>query len=62
MELTVTSNEGKRAEKVLISKPGDNYIAKRENEPALYQLDSSSVTDLQKLAAEVKPAPPAGKK
>jgi hypothetical protein len=62
MELTVTSNEGKRAEKVLISKSGDNYIAKRENEPALYQLDSSSVTDLQKLAAEVKPAPPAGKK
>jgi hypothetical protein len=62
MELTVTSNEGKRAEIVLISKSGDNYIAKRENEPALYQLDSSSVTDLQKLAAEVKPAPPAGKK
>jgi hypothetical protein len=62
MELTVTSNEGKRAEKVLISKSGDNYIAKREDEPALYQLDSSSVTDLQKLAAEVKPAPPAGKK
>jgi len=62
IELTVTSNDGKRVEKVLISKSGDNYIAKRENEPALYQLDSSSVTDLQKFAADVKPAPVAGKK
>ena len=62
IELTVTSNDGKRVEKVLISKSGDNYIAKRENEPALYQLDSSSVTDLQKFAADVKPAPVAAKK
>jgi hypothetical protein len=62
MELTVISNEGKRVEKVQISKSGDNYIARRENEPALYQLDSSSVTNLQKLAADVKPAPAAGKK
>ncbi len=62
IELTVTSNDGKRVEKVWISKSGDNYIAKRENEPALYQLDSSSVADLQKFAADVKPAPVAGKK
>jgi len=62
IEVTVTSNDGKRIEKVLISKSGDNYIAKRESEPALYQLDSSSVTDLQKLAAELKPAPVTGKK
>jgi Domain of unknown function (DUF4340) len=62
IEVTVTSNDGKRVEKVLISKSGDNYIAKRENEPALYQLDSSSVADLQKFAADLKPAPVAGKK
>jgi hypothetical protein len=62
IEVTVTSNDGKRIEKVLISKSGDNNIAKRESEPALYQLDSSSVTDLQKLAAELKPAPVTGKK
>jgi hypothetical protein len=62
IEVTVTSNDGKRIEKVLISKSGDNYIAKRESEPALYQLDSSSVTDLQKLAAELKPVPVTGKK
>jgi hypothetical protein len=62
LEVTVTSNDGKRVEKVLISKSGDNYIAKRDNEPALYQLDSSSVADLQKFAADVKPASPATKK
>jgi hypothetical protein len=57
IELFVTSNDGKRVEKVLIAKSGDNYVAKRENDFALYRLDSSSVTDLQKLAADVKPAP-----
>jgi hypothetical protein len=62
IELTVTSNDGKRVEKVSISKSGDNYIAKRENEPSLYQLDSSAVTDLQKLASDMKPAPAPGKK
>ena len=62
IELTVTSNDGKRVEKASISKSGDNYIAKRENDPSFYQLDSSAVTDLQKLAADVKPTPAAGKK
>jgi len=56
LELTVTSNDGKRTEKVLIAKSGDNYTAKRENEPTLYQLDAKAVTDLQKSAADMKPA------
>lgn len=62
IELFLTSSDGKRVEKVLIAKSGDNYIAKRENDFAFYRLDSASVTDLQKLAADVKPAPPATKK
>jgi hypothetical protein len=62
MEFTVTSNDGKRVERVAVSKSGDNYIATRENEPALYQLDSSSVTELQKIATGLKPAPASGKK
>jgi hypothetical protein len=57
IDLTVTSNDGKRTEKVLISKSGDTYIAKRENEPSLYQLDSKPVEELQKSAADVKLAP-----
>ena len=61
VEASVTSNEGKRTEKVLISKTGDNYFAIRENEPAVYQLDSKAVSELQKAAADVK-EPPAPKK
>jgi Domain of unknown function (DUF4340) len=59
LDFTVSSNDGKRTEKVLISKSGDNYIAKRENEPSLYQLNSKPVEELQKSAADVKPAPEA---
>jgi hypothetical protein len=57
MQLTVTPGGGKSVEKVLISKNGDRYIAKRENEPALYELDASAVKDLQTAAADLKPAP-----
>ncbi len=62
LELTVTSNDGKRIEKMSISKNGAGYVAKRENEPALYKLDASAVTDVQKSAADVKPASPSAKK
>ena len=63
-ELAVTSNEGKRNERVLISKSGEDYIAKRENEPALYQIDSKAAQDLIKASSEIKgaAAPPAKKK
>ena len=56
-DVTVTSNDGKRVERVLVSKTGDRYIAKRENEPALYELSSSAVGELQKAATELKAAP-----
>jgi hypothetical protein len=61
IDLTVTSNEGKRVEKVAISKAGDTYIAKRENDAALYQIDSKTVDDLRKSADHVKPAAAPGK-
>jgi hypothetical protein len=57
-DISVTSNDGKRVEKVLIAKAGDKYFAKREGEPALYELSSTAVTDLQKAANDMKPAPP----
>jgi len=56
LELTVTSNDGKRTEKVLISKNGESYVAKRENEPSLYQLDAKAISDIQKLAEDMKTA------
>jgi hypothetical protein len=62
LDLTVTSDGGKRVERVLLSKNGDKYLAKRENEPALYELNASTVTELQKLAADLKPAAPPAKK
>ncbi|MGB2620987.1 MAG: DUF4340 domain-containing protein [Candidatus Acidiferrum sp.] len=56
MELTITAKNGKDVEKVLISKNGDRYIAKRENGPALYELDPSAVKDLETAATDMKPA------
>jgi len=50
---------------VQLSKNGENFVAKRENEPALYELSSSTVADLQKAATDLKPAaapPPPSKK
>jgi Domain of unknown function (DUF4340) len=58
IEASVISNDGKRVEKVLISKSGSNYIAKRDNDPALYQLVPASVDDLQKSLDGIKSAAP----
>lgn len=58
LEVTVTSNDNKRMERVLVSKSGERWLAKRENEPFLYELDAASVTDIQKAAADLKPEPP----
>lgn len=54
LQLTVTSNGGKRVERVAIAKNGETYVAKRENESALYELPSS-VHELQEAAANIKP-------
>jgi len=62
MELAVTSGDGKRNEKVTIMKQGATFIAKRENEPSVYELDAKAVEELQKTASGVKAAPPADTK
>ncbi len=54
--IAVTSDGGKRVEKVSIAKSGNNCIAKRENDPTLYQLDANTLDSLQKSADEIKPA------
>jgi hypothetical protein len=54
IELTVTSKDNKLTEKVLIAKSGDNYVAKRENEPSLYQISAQAVSDLEKAAQDLK--------
>jgi hypothetical protein len=52
----VTSNGGKRIEKVTITKQGDQYFANRENETGIYVLEKMAVEDLQKAASGVKEA------
>jgi len=61
-DIAVTSNEGKRIEKVQISKQGSDYVAKRENEASLYGLDAKTVDELSKAAADVKEAQPSTSK
>ena len=58
IDASVVSNGGKRTEKVAITKQGAQYFAQRDGEPSIYELDSKVVDDLQKAAADVKPAPP----
>ncbi len=62
LDLTVTSNDGKRVEKVSLAQNGNDWFARRESEPAIYQLDPKAVQDLQKAIASVKEAAPAKKK
>lgn len=61
IELVVTSDDGKRTEKVSIAKSSSVYIAKRENEPTVYELTPDSVDELQKAADDIKPAAASGK-
>ena len=62
IDITVVSNNGKLTEKLLIAKQASEYVAQRENEPALYGLDAKTVDDLSQAASDVKPAPPPAKK
>jgi hypothetical protein len=62
LDVTVTSNDGKRVEKVAITKQGNQYFARRDNEPSVYELDPKAVEELQKAAGEVKEQQPEKKK
>ena len=53
-EAIVTAKDGKLVDKVQISKSGNNYYARRENEPSIYELDGKVVQELQKAAGDVK--------
>jgi hypothetical protein len=41
-------------ERVQIAPSGKDYIAKRESDSTLYELDSTAVADLEKSAAAAK--------
>jgi hypothetical protein len=58
IEMTVVSNDGKRTEKVQIAQVGANYLARRENDTSLYQIEASSISDLRESVNGVKEPPP----
>lgn len=61
ISFVVTSNDGKRVEKVDIAKNGSDYLAKRADGPALYEVDAKAIDDMRKGASDLKVAalPPA---
>lgn len=61
IDLSVTSEDGKRTEKVSIANTGTDYVAQRENDPTLYHIPASSIEDLLKTADNLKPAAAPGK-
>ncbi len=60
--VTVTSNDGKRVEKAEFAKTADGYIARREGEAALYQVDGKSVNDILEASNAIKPSASKAKK
>lgn len=62
LELTVVSADGKKTEKVQIAKQGNAWIAKRDNEPALYDLDGKVVEEIQQSVGSLKEASTPAKK
>ena len=62
VDITVTSNDNKRVEKIQLSRSDKTYVARRENEPALYEIDAKNVDDITKAAADVKEAQAPAKK
>lgn len=62
LSVAITSNNGKRVEKVAFAKSAKGYIARRENEPALYELDAKSVNDILEANSKIKQTASAPKK
>lgn len=56
MEVSITY--GASTEKVLFAKAGGKTLAKRDNEPQVYELDEKALEDIQKALSDVKPAQP----
>jgi len=46
---------------VQIAPQGKNFVARRENEPALYPLDAALITSIREAVAGVREPPPPAK-
>lgn len=56
IEATVISSGGSLVENVSIAKSGNQYLARRANEPTIYVLDAGAITGLEDAAKSIKPA------
>ena len=54
LQITMTSDDGKRNERVSLSKGAKNTLARREGESSLYVLEANLIEDIQKLLSELK--------
>ena len=64
-EFTVTTQDGKTVEKVIVTKSGDSLLATRSGESTVYELDGLKVEEILNAASAVKDASaakPAAKK
>jgi hypothetical protein len=61
-DATVTSNSGKRVEKVIVTMQGDRFFAQREGEPSIYEVDTAVVAGLQQAVLDLKEESAAKKK
>src|SRR5436190_9038561 len=58
LDVTVTSNDGKRTEKVQFAAAGMNFLGRRENDSSLYQVDFNAVQVLREAVYGVREPPP----
>jgi hypothetical protein len=62
LEITIVSDSGKRTEKVQVAPSGSDYLAKRDGDSALYQVDAMAIKDVRAAAGDVKEQAPPAKK
>lgn len=53
--IDIVYNDGKKSETVEIAKSGNSYLARRANEPTVYQLDGPAVDDILKANSSIHP-------
>ena len=54
IDVTVVSSDGKKTEKVSLSKLGSDWLARRDNDASLYVIPSATVDEMEQAAAGLK--------
>jgi hypothetical protein len=57
MELSVKDGDNRTVEHLTITKQGDRYFAKRDDDASIYELDSHTIDEVKKAASELKEQP-----